>query len=209
MECDTEDGPTVDNQNQKMPQEDGGPTLDVRNHQGEKTVGQSGKDDVSAELNIPEGLSSKSAANSESTSKVEIDAPSSSKLTLGTISDHGNASTKENTSTITDPVNGLAPGRLSLKREKLPKPIAPVEGLDDSTDDADLSSKRTSLKSEPMDAETCSLQTEEGRRKCIETEKKRWQAYQSAMVKFTNDSKIDNPSPTSSPSSTKRTMGKP
>ncbi|BES88115.1 poly(ADP-ribose) glycohydrolase [Nesidiocoris tenuis] len=209
MECDTEDGPTVDNQNQKMPQEDGGPTLDVRNHQGEKTVGQSVKNDVSAELNIPEGLSSKSAANSESTSKVEIDAPSSSKLTLGTISDHGNASTKENTSTITDPVNGLAPGRLSLKREKLPKPIAPVEGLDDSTDDADLSSKRTSLKSEPMDAETCSLQTEEGRRKCIETEKKRWQAYQSAMVKFTNDSKIDNPSPTSSPSSTKRTMGKP
>uniref|UniRef100_A0A0A9YZ06 poly(ADP-ribose) glycohydrolase n=1 Tax=Lygus hesperus TaxID=30085 RepID=A0A0A9YZ06_LYGHE len=105
-------------------------------------------------------------------------------------------------------VNGLVTKKLSLKTNK---PSVSSATSDDSIDgiftENSKSSRRTSCKSEPMDAETCSLRTEEGRRKCLESDQERWGAYQSAMTKFGNETKIDDTSPNTSNSSIKSRSG--
>lgn len=93
-------------------------------------------------------------------------------------------------------VNGCVTKKLSLKSD------SPRFSLDDSADDIfskDVS-HRLSSKSEPVTAETCSLTTEEGRRKCLASDQQRWDAYQSAMSKFGCEAKIDDTSPNSSQS---------
>ncbi|XP_073978144.1 poly(ADP-ribose) glycohydrolase-like isoform X1 [Rhodnius prolixus] len=61
------------------------------------------------------------------------------------------------------------------------------ENKSPENDDDSIKTNDTSVKcQEPVEATVYSLKTDEGRKRCIETEKERWGAYQDAMAKHSN-----------------------